>query len=116
VSHYRNGRDFEYKVRDALIDDGYDVIRSAGSKTKVDLAAFKPGQAVFVQCKRDGRIGPAERTELLRIAGHIGAVPVVAWKQIGKTAIHYWRLTGPGPAERIEWTTDVTALTPGGTR
>jgi Holliday junction resolvase len=103
MSHYRAGRDFEHIVRNALIEDGYDVIRSAGSKTKVDLAAFKPGQALFVQCKRDGRISPAERTELLRMASHIGAVPIVAWKQLGKAAIHYWQLTGPGPQERIEW-------------
>ena len=108
MSHYRSGAEFERAVRIALIEDGYDVIRSAGSKTKVDLAAFKPGQAVFVQCKRDGRIGPAERTELLRIASHIDAIPVVAWKQVGRSAIHYWQLTGPGPAERIEWTTDIT--------
>lgn len=106
MSHYRAGRDFEHAVRTALIADGYDVIRSAGSKTKVDLAAFKPGQAVFVQCKRDGKISPAERTELLRVASHIGAVPVVAWKQTGRAAIHYWQLTGPGPQERTEWATD----------
>lgn len=108
MSHYRNGREFEWKVRDDLVDNGYDVIRSAGSKTKVDLSAFKPGQAVFVQCKRDGRISPAERVELLRMASHIGAIPVVAWKKPRNTTIHYWQLTGPGPAERIEWTTDIT--------
>lgn len=114
MSHYRTGRDFEWKVRDDLSDNGYDVIRSAGSKTKVDLAAFKPGQAVFVQCKRDGKISPAERVELLRLAGHINALPVVAWKTVGNTTIRYWLLTGPGPAERVEWSTDITV--PGGTR
>ena len=112
MSHYRDGREFEYRVRAALIADGYDVIRSAGSKTKVDLVAFKPGQAVFVQCKRDGKISPAERTELLRIASHIAAVPVVAWKVAGRAAIYYWQLTGPGPQERIEWTTDFTEVSP----
>lgn len=114
MSHYQAGRDFEHKVRAALVADGYDVIRSAGSKTKVDLAAFKPGQAVFVQCKRDGKISPAERVELLRVASHIDATPVVAWKTVGNSTIRYWRLTGPGPAERVEWTTDITV--PGGTR
>lgn len=103
MSHYRAGAEFERAVRIALIADGYDVIRSAGSKTKVDLAAFKPGQALFVQCKRDGKISPAERGELLRVASHIGALPIVAWKQMGKAAIHYWQLTGPGPQERTEW-------------
>lgn len=111
MTRYSSGREFEWKVRDDLAGNGYDVIRSAGSKTKVDLAAFKPGQAVFVQCKRDGKISPAERIELLRVASHIDAVPVVAWKTVGKAAIHYWRLTGPGPAERVEWTTDLTEVT-----
>lgn len=106
MSHYRAGRDFEHAVRTELISDGYDVLRSAGSKTKIDLAAFKPGQAVFVQCKRDGRIGPAERTELLRVAAHIAAVPVVAWKETGRSQIHYWRLTGPGPRDRQAWVPD----------
>jgi Holliday junction resolvase len=101
--NYRAGRDFEHAVRTALISDGYDVLRSAGSKTKVDLAAFKPGQALFVQCKRDGRIGPAERTELLRLSSHIGAVPVVAWKVIGRAAIHFNQLTGPGPKDYQPW-------------
>lgn len=106
MSHYRAGRDFEHAVRAALVSDGYDVIRSAGSKTKVDLAAFKAGQALFVRCKRDGRISPAERVELLRMARHIGAVPIVAWKQPRSTAIHYSRLTGPGPRDRVEWAAD----------
>jgi Holliday junction resolvase len=110
VNRYRSGAEFERAVRIALISDGYDVIRSAGSKTKVDLAAFKPGQALFVQCKRDGRISPAERVELLRVASHIGALPVVAWKTLGKTAIHYWQLTGPGPQDRVEWSPNATEV------
>lgn len=109
VTHYRTGRDFEHTVRAALAADGYDVIRSAGSKTKVDLAAFKPGQALFVQCKRDGRISPPERLELLRMAALIGALPIVAWKRVGASAVLYWRLTGPGPKDRETWTTDVAA-------
>lgn len=111
TNHYRSGAEFERAVRAHLIADGYEVIRSAGSKTKIDLVVFKPGQAVFVQCKRDGRISPAERVELLRLASYIGALPVVAWKQVGRSAIHYWRLTGPGPQHRIEWNTDLTEVT-----
>lgn len=111
VTHYRTGRDFEHAVRTALTIDGYDVIRSAGSKTKVDLAAFKPGQALFIQAKRNGRTTPAERTELLRVAAHIGAIPVVAWKRPRKAAVLYWRLTGPGPQDREPWSPN-TVLEP----
>jgi holliday junction resolvase Hjr len=106
MTKYDDGRRFEWKVRDALEADGYDVIRSAGSKTKVDLVAFKPGQCVMVQAKRDGKISPAERTELLRVAAHIAALPIVAWKVNGSSRIHYSRLTGTGPADRIEWRPD----------
>lgn len=112
MTHYHDGRAFEYIVKKALIADGYDlVLRTAGSKTKVDLAAFKPGQAVFIQCKRDGRTTPAERTELLRVAAHIGAIPVIAWKRPRVAAVLYWRLTGPGPQDREIWSPD-TVLEP----
>lgn len=106
MSHYRAGADFERAVRLDLIDNGYDVIRSAGSKTKVDLVAFKPGQALFVQCKRDGRIGPAERTELLRVAGHVDGLAVVAWKVSGKSAVLFRRLLGTDPGDYEAWTPD----------
>ena len=105
MTHYDAGRRFEYRVRDHLIAEGYDVIRSAGSKTKVDLVAFKPGQVLLVQCKVDGQIRPIERRELLRIASHLpAAVPVVAQRQARKLALV--RLTGPGPKDRTDWTTD----------
>lgn len=108
--NYRAGADFERAVRIDLATNGYDVIRSAGSKTKVDLAAFKPGQALFVQCKRDGKIGPAERVELLRMCSHIGAVPIVAWKREGSAEVRYWFLSGPGPLARLPWTPDLIPL------
>jgi Holliday junction resolvase len=112
MTHYRDGRQFEYTVRNALITDGYDlVLRTAGSKTVVDLAAFKPGQALFIQAKRDGRISPAERIELLRVAAHIGALPIVAWKRPRAATVLYWRLTGPGPQDRELWSPD-TAMEP----
>jgi len=113
--NYNAGRAFEHAVRADLTANGYDVIRSAGSKTKVDLAAFKRGHALFVQCKRDGRISPAERVELLRVASHINAVPLVAWKTRGDVSIYYWQLTGPGPHDRLRWDPDyATARLPPG--
>jgi len=93
-------------VRAHLELDGYEVIRSAGSKTKIDLVALKPGDILLVQCKRDGRIGPLERGALVDTASWVGALPIVAWKKLGSTVIHYWRLTGTGPNDREEWTAD----------
>lgn len=101
--NYNNGRAFEYRVRDYLYEQGaVQVIRAAGSHTKIDLTAFFPAMeggvlldpldswddnpAVMpvkipcvwmVQCKRDGRITKAEREEVRRIAHESGAQPYV---------------------------------------
>lgn len=107
MSAYRAGRDFEYAVRTKLTADGYDVIRSAGSKTKVDLVAIKAGQALLIQAKRDGRISPHERAELVRIASLLGpvAVPVVAFRHARRLTLV--RLTGVGPKDREPFDTDL---------
>jgi Holliday junction resolvase len=106
VTQYRTGRDFEHSVRQDLVSNGYEVIRSAGSKTKVDLFAWKTGESLFIQCKRDGKISPIERTELIRLSVMVGAVPVLAYKTIGRARVLYQELTGPGPRDRREWQTD----------
>lgn len=130
MSAYRSGADFERAVRFDLRDNGYEVIRSAGSKTKVDLVAFKQGELLFVQCKRSGRIGPADRAALLGLAALVNAIPVVAARisavararraaasgaRVGAVSgytgqrggrIAYLRLTGPGPADVATWAPD----------
>lgn len=83
ATNYERGRAFEYRVRDKLYKDGAVlVLRSAGSKTKVDLIALFPLldgythegdiQAMLVQCKRDGNLPAAEREELRRISAATG--------------------------------------------
>jgi Holliday junction resolvase len=110
MTNYDNGRRFEWAVRDHLARDGYDVFRSAGSKTKVDMTAVKTGQLLFVQCKRDGKISPAERVKLLQLAALIDcAVPVLAWKTVGDSTVHLAELTGPGPKDRRPFHTDQVA-------
>ena len=117
MTQYSQGRSFEYKIRDALRDDGYEVIRSAGSRSAVDLVAFKrwayvgPGwlhhHMLFVQCKRrDGNIGPDDRAELLRLANMAGTLPIVAHQPVPRKPIRYRRLTGTGPKDWQPWTPD----------
>lgn len=108
MTKYDAGRRFEWQIRDALIEDGYDVIRSAGSKGKVDLVAIKPGQLLFVQAKINGLCPPAERAELIRVSGRGGALPIVAYKgtEGRQRPIRYRLLTGPGPKEFTDWTPD----------
>jgi Holliday junction resolvase hjc len=112
MSHYNAGRTFEWKVRDALREDGYEVLRSAGSKTKIDLVAVKPGQLVFVQCKVNGLCAPAERSKLRDLAGMVDALPVVAYShKEGRSAavVRYRLLTGDGPKAFASWTPDIVA-------
>ena len=95
MTNYSAGRTFEWKCRDNLRSEGYEVIRSAGSKSKVDLIGLKPGQLLLVQCKRDGTIGPAEWNRLVELAGWVGAIPVLAVNGPRGYGVDYWRLTGP---------------------
>lgn len=78
TNQYAAGRTREYKVRDLLVDNGYDVVRSAGSKGAIDLVAIKPGQILFVQVKTLAPPGPKALNKLYDLASHVGAVPVLA--------------------------------------
>lgn len=106
MNHYRSGSDFEREVRTHLTTEGYWVMKSAGSKTKADLIAIKPGQVLIVQCKRNGTCSPAERVEVLRIASLLPgvAVPLVA----SRPRITFRQLTGPGPKQHKPWVADYT--------
>jgi Holliday junction resolvase len=77
---YKQGRGFEWKVRNDLEENGYAVVRAAGSKgkTKIDLIALKPGQALFIQAKRDGTLPPGEWDRLVDVASWVGAIPILA--------------------------------------
>lgn len=114
MAQYHRGRAFEHAVRAALVADGYDVIRSAGSKTKIDLVAFKAGQVLLVQCKLDGHCSPAERSDLLRVSALLPnySVPLIAWKQRGVSQVLFSRLTGTHHAAREPWTPDSVAGVP----
>jgi Holliday junction resolvase len=90
-SNYARGRDLEHRVRTHLREQGYEVLRTAGSKSKVDLVAIKTGQLLFVQCKRSGALPPAEWNALWDLAQMVGAVPVLAEQLV--RGRRYWRLT-----------------------
>jgi hypothetical protein len=97
VSHYASGTRFEHKVRDDLVDNGYEVIRAAGSKgsSKVDLAAFKPGQLLFVQCKSNGALPPAEWDRVFEVSRWVSALPLLASNGPHGRGVVYTRLLGP---------------------
>lgn len=74
---YKMGRSFERRVRLQLLAAGYFVVRSAGSKTKVDLTAIKDGEILLIQCKRSGALPPDEWNGLLDVAAQTGGIPVL---------------------------------------
>lgn len=85
MSAYSRGADFERKVRDHLLAQGAKlVIRSAGSRSAVDLVAFwQPSMsghatAVLVQVKRDGRLTQQAREALKATAAGLGVTAALA--------------------------------------
>jgi hypothetical protein len=121
---YEEGRRFAYRASMAFARDGYEIIRSAGSKTKVDFVAFKTSphrlgitgltidytHMLFVQVKKstNGTIPEGERVELLRLAGVARAIPIVVHKRIPR-GFAFRRLTGSGPKDWQPWTPDEVA-------
>lgn len=89
-NHYRNGRAFEIRIRDNLTENGYAVIRAAGSKGKIDLFAAKPGQRLAIQCKKTGLLSTAEWNQLCDLAVIYDAIPILA---VGGRGNRYWHLT-----------------------
>ena len=71
MTHYARGAAFERKVRRLLEEDGWFVVRSAGSRGAVDLIALRErGNVLRVQlisCKLDGYVPPTERERLLEL-------------------------------------------------
>lgn len=113
MTHYKNGRDREYEVRDLLIADGYHVFRTAGSHGVADLIAAKPGERLLVQVKPPGggTIEPLARVQLRDWANIFDAIPLIACRPAKRKPYTYRRLTGPGPKDWQPWTPD-WAVTP----
>lgn len=75
----QRGDYFERQVRTALQLAGWFVIRAAGSHGPADLVALRAQRKpLLVSCKLNGRLGPAERQELLDAARAAGGRPVLA--------------------------------------
>lgn len=82
---YAKGRRFEYRVRDLLEESGYYVIRSAGSKGIVDLAAFKITVVLFIQCKNNSNaLSHEEWNKLFLKSRELGTTPIHAFNVKGK--------------------------------
>lgn len=79
MTNYRRGYAHEDRARKNLEAQGYYVMRSAGSKGKLDLLAKMPMSEepwLAIQCGL-GHKSKAERKQLVALAVSIGARPVL---------------------------------------
>ena len=51
MTQYRRGANYERKIKKEYEEDGYLVLRSAGSKGPFDLVAIKEDSTILIQCK-----------------------------------------------------------------
>jgi len=116
--NYISGYHFELRVKKYLEEKGYYVIRSAGSKSKVDLLAIATWNVqqynlptmLLVQCKHNIKISKKEKDGLRNLQTGIIAYDakcVVAWaKSHGKIIFFAWEKRHPETSftwEEITW-------------
>lgn len=83
--NYRRGAAREREYAERLQAKGWEVVRSAGSRSPMDLVALKEGHAPrFIQVKSDragayAHFGPKDRAELRASATRAGAVAELIW-------------------------------------
>ena len=67
MNNYAKGRAFEYRVKKALEERGYYVIRSAGSHSITDLLAFDSKCRIYlIQCKYGkARLSKEEKAKII---------------------------------------------------
>lgn len=116
----QRGTLFERECRVDLERQGFVVIRSAASKTGVDLVALgNPttpvcgfpalesgrGEVWLVQCKTNGRFDHGEWNALYTLAFNCGAVPILACREKeGRRLVPaFYVLTGPRTPHSRTW-------------
>ncbi len=75
---YRKGRRAEYQLKKKLEDEGWFVVRSAGSRGVVDLVALKDDQVMLIQVQTHRYISSDKRQHLQELLRHVKGKVVVA--------------------------------------
>ena len=105
MSHYRNGRDREYRVRDEMVRHGWHVVsQSGGSKGAVDIVLIHPefGHAYVQVGSRTKTLGPDARTRLCDLADMGGALALLA-VVVPRAPIAYWQVNRGTPKGWERW-------------
>ena len=102
-SKYRIGLIFEYEVRDWLEERGWMVVRSAGSKTPIDLVAVRNNQTLLVQCKKGTKPPKKEREGLAILESRTGTniQVVLAYKRKYARNIEWYTMRAGGDVSRV---------------
>jgi hypothetical protein len=79
MSSYSKGRDAEYEVETILMRQGYDVVRSAGSKGPVDLVALSRTTVKLIQVKYNCAATPVDKEALCFFKGPTGHTEREIW-------------------------------------
>lgn len=81
---YKQGRQFEYEVRNYYRNKDYFVLRSPASLGPVDLVALKMNEILLIQCKvRHRYLRPKAKELIIELAKSIGAKPMIAYRDKG---------------------------------
>lgn len=97
--NYQRGAAFERRVQAKLTAENWVCFRSAGSKGGADIIALKPGQTLFIECKTNGVLPPADWDELIAHAAKCDATPCLADGSIRGGALY--QLTGYAGQSRL---------------
>lgn len=89
MSKYSSGAKFENEVIKYFRSFGYFCIRSAGSKTIVDIIAISKSFTFFIQCKY-GKSGmnKKDKQKLVEIANRYNANPVYITRDKYEKSLH----------------------------
>lgn len=94
INTNRQGAAFELAVAKDLLERGWWATRVSASKGGCDVVAICADEVLLVECKLHGLLPPAQWNEIYDLAMSCGAVPVLAYREHRKRAIHYRRLIG----------------------
>jgi hypothetical protein len=106
----RQGANFELQIMAHLKERGYDVLRSSGSRGKIDVVAVGDVHTLWIQAKvSNPLISPAERRAVRSVAARVGvdALPLVSYRIKGQVCFRL--LTGDGPKAWALWEAPVLA-------
>jgi len=106
----RQGANFELQIMAHLKERGYDVLRSSGSRGKIDVVAVGDIHTLWIQAKvSNPLISPAERRGVIGVARRAdqdrealtNAIPLVSYRIKGQVCFR--ELLGYGPKEWFPW-------------